>query len=354
MSIETALAKLRRRNPNFSTLKAALNFNSLPTSNSWANLERKFAEMKVPAMVAATNASKLEKIYRDNVEWGDKAVQFAVFDETMAVALQDVVARRFTPEFVPVAPFPAYVSEEELGSLALQPSLVASEMNGTRTATTLYFYSRAYETHKETFMVDDMRDDASKQRFAGFDQVIGYRQLIFQRIDSVYIDSKSRRIEFRVDTTRLKTFDRMVDALKELKDSFRGVMTNQVDDSWARVPFALTNFFPKIDQLYNDGHGSVIELGHNTPAGAINHGKMRGHQGNMLADPSHVASMEASDTEKFAIQKSYTYYSNTSVTKLRIPGKSADTGAPVPTINTALVEDCIDGKQFDDMMRLLR
>jgi hypothetical protein len=231
---------------------------------------------------------------------------------------------------------------------------VATEVNGTRTGVTLYFYSRAYETEKETFAVDEMRDEASLRRFAGYDQVVAYRQLIFQRIDSVYVDARHRRIEFRVDATRLKTFDRMVDALKELKERFRALMQNQVDPAWEQISFPLVNFFPKIDQLYNDGQGELVELGHNTAAGAINHGKMRGHRGDLRRDPSHVASMAASVTEKFAIQKAYSYYSGVSVTKLRIPGKSADTGAPNPTVNTAIVEDCIDGTQFEDMMRLLR
>lgn len=78
MTIQTALAKLRRRNPNFSTLKSALNHNALPSSNGWVNLERKYDELNVPAMTSASYASKLEKIYRDNIDWGNKAVQFAV------------------------------------------------------------------------------------------------------------------------------------------------------------------------------------------------------------------------------------------------------------------------------------
>lgn len=219
---------------------------------------------------------------------------------------------------------------------------------------TLFFYSRAYETLKETFPVDDMKDAVSIKRFAGFDHVVGYRQLIFQRVDTVYIDAKNLRIEFRADATRRSTFDRTVEALVALKECFRAVMQTQVDAAWAKVSFELVNFFPKIDQLYNDGHGELVELGHNTAAGAINHGKMRGHKGDMRSDPSHVASMTASVIEKFATQKSYKYYNDLSTVYLRIPGKSGDTGAPVPTINTAIVEDCIDGRQFDDMMQLLR
>lgn len=354
MSIQTALAKLRRRNPNFSTLKSALACNGLPSSNGWVNLERKFSELNEPALTLASYASKLEKIYRDNIDWGNKAVQFAVFDESIGKMLEVAAGHAYTQELTPVTPFPGYVTDDELKDLTMHPVLVKAEVNDTRTGVTLFFYSRAYETHKETFSVEEMKDEVSIQRFAGFDQVVGYKQLIFQRIDTVYIDSKNRRIEFRVDATRHSTFDRTIEALTELKASFRVVMKNQVDDAWGRITFALVNFFPKIDQLYNDGKGELVELGHNTAAGAINHGKMRGHKGDLRSDPSHVASMTASVTEKFAIQKAYKYYNDVSVVYLRIPGKSADTGAPVPTINTAIVEDCIDGKQFEDMMRLLR
>lgn len=354
MTIQTALAKLRRRNMNFATLRGALAHYSLPTSNGWGRLEKKYAELELPAMDTAVYASKLEKIYRDNIEWGNKAVQFCVFDDTVGNLLSDAVAHRFVPEFTPASPFPLYVTDAELENLTLHPVLVASAGNESRTGVTLYFYSRAYEVEKETFTVDDMKDDVSVRRFAGFDHVIAYRQLIFQRIDSVYIDSRSRRIEFRADVTRLKTTDRMLEALKELKACFRALMENQISTDWDTVEFQLTNFFPKIDQLYHDGKGELVELGHNTAAGAINHGKMRGHRGDLKLDPSHVASMAASTTEKFAIQKAYSYYSGNSIVYLRIPGKSADTGMETAVVNTAIVEDCIDKIQFEEMMQILR
>ncbi len=354
MTIQTTLAKLRRRSINFSTLTAGLKYNVLPTSNGWRNLEQKYADLRIPAMEAASYVRKLERIYRDNIDWGNKAVQFAVFDESKDALISAAVRHRFAAELTPETPFPAYVTDEELGDLTLHPVLVTHEVNETRTGVTLYFYSRAYETEKETFAVDEMRDEVSMRRFSGFDQVVAYRQLIFQRIDTVYVDSRSRRIEFRVDATRLKTIDRMVEALKELKECFRALMETQVDAEWGLVSFPLSNFFPKIDQLYNDGQGALVELGHNTAAGAINHGKMRGHRGDMRSDPSHVASMAASTTEKFAIQKAYTYYSGVSVVHLRIPGKSADTGAATPTVNTAIVEDCIDATQFEEIMQRLR
>jgi hypothetical protein len=354
MTIQTALAKLRRRNPKFTTLKVALEKDSLPKSNGWANLERKYSELTIPAMTAADYASKLERIYRNNVEWGDKAVQFAQFDETVGNLLSEVVAHTFVPEFEPTEPFPAPVSDEDLARLTLHPTLVASRLNDTRTGLTLYFYSRAYVTEKETFPVEEMRDEISIRRFAGFDQVVAYRRLIFQRIDSVYVDARNQRVEFRVDATRLGTSDRMVEALIELKANFRALLQSRVNDAWGGITLPLVNFFPKIDQLYNDQDGTLVQLGHNTAAGAINHGRMRGLRGDLKQDPSHVASMAASTTEKFAIQRAYSYYSGLSVVYLSIPGKSADTGLAVPTINTAIVQDCIDGQQFDDMMRILR
>jgi hypothetical protein len=354
MTIQNALAKLRRRNVKFSTLKVALTHNALPSSNGWSNLERKYAELQIPAMTATNYTSKLEKIYRDNLNWGDKAVQFAVFDASSKRMLEAAAAHRFVFEFVPSVPFPAPVTDDDLGRLTLRPMLVAAEANDTRTGATLYFYSRAYETEKETFPVEDMRDDISRSRFAGFDQVVAYKRLIFQRVDSVYIDSRSLRIEFRVDATRLATSDRMIEALKELKSCFRDVMRTQVDESWQAVSFHLTNFFPKIDQMYNDTTGTLVELGHNTAAGAINHGRMSGLKGDMKDDPSHLASMAASTTEKFAIRKAFAYFSNLSTVHLSIPGKSADTGSATPTVNTAIVEDCIEGQQFEDMMQILR
>ena len=189
MSIETTLAKLRRRNMKFSTLQVALQHNLLPTSNGWGNLERKFGELQVPAMTTASHASKLEKIYRDNVEWGDKAVQFAQFDESSGALISAAVAHTFVPEFDPSTAFPGLVSDDELAELTIRPALVSAESNNTRTGVTLYFYSRAYETERETFPVEDMTDAVSALRFAGFDQVVAYKRIMFQRIVRCTVNS---------------------------------------------------------------------------------------------------------------------------------------------------------------------
>jgi hypothetical protein len=354
MSIKTALAKLRSRNPNFETLRAALKHHDLPTSTGWDKLELKFAGQAVSAVVVA-QASKLERIYLDNVEWGNKAIQILQFGDEMKSALKAVVAHSFSPEFIPETRAPEPVNEADLARLTLQPVLVRAVTNDTRTTATLYFYSRGYKTEKEQFAVEEMKDPVSRLRFAGFDQVIAYKQMIFQRIDTVYIDWRNCRVEFRADATRLTTVDRMVEALNELKVRFRALLLTQVDEAaWKSVKFPLVNFYPKIDAMYSGESGTLVKLAHNTPAGATNHGKMRGLKGDLKQDPSHIASMDASTTEKFAIQKAYPYFSGESIAYLSIPGKLADVGFEAPVMNTALIDGCIVAAQFDDLMQILR
>lgn len=354
MSIKTALAKLRRRQLNFRTLRAALEHHGLPTSTGWTKLEQKFEELSIPVADAVAYANKLERIYFDNLEWGDKAVQIVQLDTVAKTALAPVVAHLFAPEFVPSAAPLDPMTDADLNELTLHPKLVRAISNETRTGITLYFCSRAYQVEKETFTVEDMKDEVSVKRFSGYDHVIAYKQLVFQRTDTVFVDSRSGRIEFRVDTTRLTTVDKMLDALVELKGKFRALLVAQLGDEWATIEFPLTNFFPKIHEMYLDSNGTVVELAHNTPAGAINHGKMRGLKGNLKSDPSHLASMEASDNEKFAIQKAYEYFGGISIAYLSIPGKSAALGFADPVINTALIGDCIVSDQFHDLMQILR
>lgn len=354
MSIQNALAKLRARSMKFSTLQIALEHNKLPKSNRWDNLERKFDALEIPAKTRAAHVSDLERIYRDNIDWGDKAIQIAKFDKSVSRLFAFVAAHLFVTEFKPSSPFPDPVSEQDIAGLTLQPVLVAINKEASPLGTTLYFYSRAYETEREVFPVDDMTDAVSLKRFAGFDEVVAYRRIIFHRIDSVFINTQSRLIEFRADATRLKTTDRMVEALIELKKAFRSLLERQVDAEWGQIEFPLVNFFPKIAKMYDDRSGTLVQLGHNTEAGAINHGKMRGLRGDLKKDPSHVASMIGFVTEKFAIQKAYSYYNKLSVVHLSIPGKSADAALLTPAVVTAIVTDCIDATQFDDMMRILR
>jgi hypothetical protein len=356
MTIQTALEQLKSRSPKFSTLKSALVHLGLPKSNNMINLENKFLNQTAPTAQLITQAQTLERIYRDNVDWGDKAVQFAVFESADRPLLDALVAHTYIPQYVDSrGKFPRQLTLGEMDELSIDPKLVKCVTNATRTTATLYFYSRGYETSKEEFPVSGMTDSISQQRFLGYDHVVAYRRTAFQRIDTVFIDPASLRIEFRVDATRLTRIADATKALVALKAVFRSVAQSQVDSNWQRKELKLANFFPKIEQLYNGGDGRLSSLGHNTAAGATNNGKMRrGLSGDLKADPSHQASLTASLTEKFSIAKAYSYYNDISTVLLTIPGKAADTSSVPPTINTAIVEDCINETQFIEMMNKLR
>ena len=321
------------------------------------NLESKFSSQTVPASQLITQAQILERIYKDNVDWGDKAVQFAVFEPADKPLLDALVAHTYVPQYVEPrgSKFPRQLTAVEMGGLSIDPKLVKCVTNATRTNATLYFYSRGYETFKEEFPVSGMTDSISQQRFLGYDHVVAYRRTAFQRIDTIFIDPAGLRIEFRVDATRLTRIADAANALVTLKDEFRSLAQSQVNSVWQRKMLKLANFFPKIEQLYNGGDGRLSSLGHNTAAGAINNGRMRrGLSGDLKADPSHQASLTASLTEKFSIAKAYSYYNDISTVLLSIPGKAADTSSALPTINTAIVEDCINEAQFIEMMQKLR
>lgn len=357
MTIQAALEQLKSRSPKFLTLKAALVHLGLPKSNNMINLENKFSSQNVPLAQLITQAQTLERIYKDNVNWGDKAVQFAVFEPSDKPLLDALVAHTYAPQYVEPrgSKFPRQVTATEIAGLSIDSQLVRCETNTTRTTATLYFYGRGYETSKQEFPVSGMTDSISQQRFLGYDHVVAYRRTAFQRIDTIFIDPANLRIEFRVDATR---FTRIADASKALvalKDVFRALAQSQVNPIWQRKMLKLANFFPKIEQLYGGGDGRLSSLGHNTAAGATNNGKMRrGLSGDLKADPSHQASLTASLTEKFSITKAYSYYNGISTVLLSIPGKAADTSSVPPTINTAIVEDCINETQFIEMMTKLR
>lgn len=357
MTIQTALEQLKSRSPKFSTLKSALVQQGLPKSNNMINLETKFSSQNLPAAQLISQAQTLERIYKDNVDWGDKAVQFAVFEPADKPLLEALVAHTYVPQYVEPRgnKFPRQVTEAEMDGLAISPQLVRGVTNATRTTATLYFYGRGYETYKQEFDVSGMTDSISQQRFLGYDHVVAYRRTIYQRIDTIFIDPANLRIEFRADATRLTRIADAAKALVTLKDVFRSLAQSQVNSVWQRKTLKLANFFPKIEQLYNGGDGRLSSLGHNTAAGATNNGKMRrGLSGDLKADPSHQASLSASLTEKFSITKAYSYYNGNSTVLLSIPGKAADTSSVPPNINTAIVEDCINEAQFIEMMQKLR
>ncbi|WP_433694626.1 hypothetical protein [Herbaspirillum seropedicae] len=357
MTIQIALEQLRSRSLKFSTLKTALMHEGLPKSNNMVNLESKFATQDVPVAQRISQAKALERIYKNNVDWGDKAVQFAEFDRADKPLLDALVAHTYRPQLVEAqgSKFPRQFTDAEMSRLTINPQLVRCVTNATRTTATLYFYGREYETYKEEFPVAGMTDAVSQQRFLGYDHVVAYRRTAYQRIDTIFIDPANLRIEFRADVTRLTRIADATKVLINLKVVFRELVSAQVDTIWDRKMLHLANFFPKIEELYNGADGRLCALGHNTAAGATNSGKMRrGLSGDLKADPSHQASLAASLTEKFSITKAFSYYNGISTVTLSIPGKAADTNSVPPTINTAIVEDCINESQFIDMMQILR
>ncbi|MBI1773091.1 MAG: hypothetical protein HYR68_12230 [Burkholderiales bacterium] len=258
MSLSSALKQLQTRDVKFTTLKTALTHNSMPTSNGWGGIEKKYADLNIPAATTSSYSSKLQKIYRDNIEYGDKAVQIAKFPTDLSHLFKSLLQVRFKMAFTPPKPFPEQLSLPDLKDLTLQPKLAKVEYNGTRTGFTMYFYARAYETFKEKFPVDQMRDPISIRRFEGFDEVVAIKQIIYLRIDSVYVDIKDCRIEFFADATRLSSTDKMNEALLQLKAIFREVMIEQASDQWGIIAFPLINFFPKIHEVYNGAQGLLV------------------------------------------------------------------------------------------------
>lgn len=352
MTIRAAFEKFAQRGMNFSTFRAALNYHKLPTSRSWAPAERKITDSADTPDKVANAIKLLNQIYEDNIRYGNKAVQIAVFDSTVAPLFLKLRRAHFKPEYVPAVPFPGPATAKDLASISMQPVLmhVADDGDGF----TLFFYARAYLTEKEQFAVDQMTDEISQRRFAGFDQVVAYKRKPYVRIDSIHIDLAAHRVEFRADATRLESLERMHEALKALKDAFRAYLMKHVDAGWKNIQFPLVNFYPKIKPAYDDANGKVVRLGHNTSAGAINYGKMRGLAGNLKEDPAHVASMSAGVTESFSITKAFSYDDNYCTVRVSIPGRSVDASQGPPTVETSIIEDCHRREQFEDMMSILR
>lgn len=354
MDIKTVLGKIRNRQLSFLTFKAALHFYELPTGTGWAGIEEKLSDASLTAQARQKNLRTLQKLYEDNIYFGNKAVQICDVGRPNARYLEALLTHRFRPEFAPANAFPEPISAEDLRAITLKPQLVKAIADRDKRTVALYFYARGYETEKEQFDVDNMTDAVSKRRFAGYDHVIAYRQTPYLRIDSVHVDVQKCQIQFRVDKTRLASLDQIEKALTDLKAAFRAHMENSLDAVWAELPFVLLNFYPKIQAVYKHKDGKVVKLGHNTASGAINHEKMRGLKGDLREESYHKAGMSAVDTQSFSITTSFPYDNGYSRVYLSIPGKSAQVSVPNPKLETAIIDDCFREEQFTDMIHILR
>lgn len=354
MSIRSAFAQYQTRGMQFMTFRAALNFHKLPTSRSWVSAEQKITDAATTPLKVKEDTALLNRIFQDNIRYGNKAVQITRFDNVAAPLFTTLKQAVFTPTYKPASFELGITNAVDLNLLSMTPELVFVEPSSKEGCFTLFFYARSYITEKEQFLIDDMKDELSQQRFAGFDQIIAYRRIAYVRIDTIFIDQNDLRVEFRVDITRLDSLDRMQEALKALKEAFRTYLVQNANSKWADVVFPLINLYPKIPSVYADKKGTVVRLGHHTSTGAINQGKMRGLLGDLKQDPGHVAGMAAVVTESFSITKLFSYDSGYSSVRLSIPGRSADAGQPDARVVTAIIEDCHREEQFEDMASILR
>lgn len=351
MSLQEAFERIKKRKTPLDVFRLALTAKGLPAPGRWQAVIDGLTEKKGPAINAIDRENKLKEIYKELIKFGDKAIQIADFDESSAHLFESIHQSNFKLEHKPDEYFHD-ISDENLRALPTRPSLAKVESNSTGLVKTLYFLSQEIRRTREDIAFQ--KEFEKLPALKGYANIYGVREENFLRVDLVVIDIKKRRFEFRVDCAGTSSQEVMRDYLGELKKHFRNALSENVGEDWKTLEFPLRNLYPRIDTLYNEkSDGEVSAIGYNTPYGARNMGVMRG-TGDLKEDPSHEASMNASETEIYYITKSYELSDSPHRIKLTIPGKTSEVGVPEPKMFTAIIEDCFNEQQYLRMSAKLK
>lgn len=340
---------------SFRLVQAQLRDAHMPTAQGWEPLLAKYSSIPVEEKALATWLESARQIFWNAIIVSRRAVvvfdvsddQLEIFDERAASSLID-----HTVPFA--APFPYPVDEDLLRASSYNGKFVATTVS--ENGDTWYFAcaKRSFR-NRVAITVEELGEDlgtAARDMLQGYDEVIGIKSGVLQAYDAVVIRRERRQVEIHIDLCcPFSDAD-----IGQARTYYTNILNNVViasDDTSLRLLLS-HNFFPDIQRLYNTEGGMVSSLGHATGTKSIKEERMRSRLLDLRDELFHKEGMrEIGETDAFSIRKGWLAVHKHAVPTVIIPGHFAMVDQPGGRVDYAIVENCLDFTDFQQVMNHL-
>lgn len=187
---------------------------------------------------------------------------------------------------------------------------------------------------------------AAQGVFAGFDEIIAIRAVMYQAYGVIWLPDNSDLAEVRIDIMR----DETVNAVGQFHQQMYAELHSRSGSSSIISP---VNLFGAIKSIYNDQtEGNLMELSFATTTGSVKQERMRSHE-SLRQETYHVGGIEALSTEiePFHIgvrwRRQEPGVKTVTAPELYLHGNLSQIGTPNAQLHTASVKKVATYSDFD-------
>ncbi|MFS7307175.1 hypothetical protein [Rahnella inusitata] len=342
MKVVDYIDALERRNVSFRLIQAMLKQYQLASARGWELLRDIYVNNRDAHVL-----SDFKEIYESQFNYGKRIIFLSEvtnkkLSDKIFIFLSSAVAPNDTKTKKYLEKYPLPLSENKLNTMSLlKPSAVDIEVSND-IVSLVFTYPRVY---KERDVIDfGTLSNSTKNDLNQFDEVIGVKNRYVQFFDKIIFNKKDGSLRFEIDSTSAITLEEALKAEERYRIFIiKGILSKHKEV----VVIRRLNLFNKIEKLYKDSDGKIINLGHSTGTGSDKSERMRKKTDDLRDESFHIAGLKALQgiTNNYAISKTWKGKLNTDLI-LTIPGTTSLTTSSNPLIDHVIIDGCCTESDF--------
>ncbi|MEL6441790.1 MAG: hypothetical protein AAFQ80_21375 [Cyanobacteria bacterium J06621_8] len=344
--ISTNILKGFRPRISWTTMKAILEMNNIPTGNGWDRTIRKL-ETNVSDNNIEANINHLKDIYNKHLFISEKAIQIYKLERKIIDTLIEQIKQYNPPStpFLKTYPFP--LSSEELRNINYVQEIV--KIIDDEDSLKIILCTKRLHVERSPIDTDKLREETKKDLIE-YEKVIGEKRYYIQFFDLIVLSKHKDLIEIRIDVGHNLSSEEIGEGFLKTKMRFNLLLDNL--NTGIKNPLTdRINFFPLIDTLCESNEGKIVELGFLTDEGSIKNVKMKKGSVDLRKEKFHSAGKKAVDhinAFRLSVRWDYTFLDkiNTDI-ELVIPGQATIFNNNVQYIEEIHIKKCFSLDQYN-------
>lgn len=341
-----AAIESRQHSYSFRFVQARLRENGLPSGIGWAPLHMKYKTVSTDDLTRYIKV--LEDLYRDSVLYSRRAVSIYDIDTSLLKMLASKSGELVDDECAFAKHYPFPLNDALLRRQGLSGEFVSRKELKDGSVRLIACSKRAY-TRRENVDLEGL-DASARKALGSFDELIGVRHGVSQAFDIIYIRPSDNALECHIDLSCSMGEDSIVRARKYYVERLSNLLGPANKKSFE----SSKNLFPLLKRFYADKGGVLSGMAHATGTNSLKKETMRNKRQDLRSEEFHKSGIDAIKvTEPYSVSMGWPRLGENIVPTIEIPGNSSLLGGSSPFIGHAILQGCMEKRDYDLLLSKL-
>lgn len=334
--INDILEGLQKRAPTFSfrkIIQPLLKNNSLLSGRGWLEIKEKYNEFagideKTTTETLNEHKKKLLNIYKKSIIFGSSGLMIYKIENSIIEEIEKSIETDKESLFFKNFPYP--LSEDELKKIPNGESQLVKIKSDDDFLSLIFCYRRVYK-EKETIDASVITNVSLE-----YSEIYGVKAGYTQAYDKVIFDKKTGYVYFCIDKCIEQNITSQEISFKTSEYIRFITKKTKLETNAFQKP---ENFFPLIQDFYNEEDGIVTELNHITSTNSKKNEKMTtGYPEDLRNELFHKGGLkEVTNTDIYLIEKKWPSPYDIGLPTILLPGQATQIYSSNPQLNYALI-----------------